>query len=92
MNRLKNTSNLNLGNEDNLKYWAQQQASMGEKAFVAKYGKEVNRAVTSYRQSNVRNTTNNTTTNNNYYGNIGLNRGSSYLDALTDTGMNFAGA
>lgn len=76
---------------DNYQKLAGLQASMGDKAFTAKYGQEVSRAVTSYRQSSIRNTTNNTTTNNNFYGNIQGYNQVMPLSNLTAAGMNFAG-
>lgn len=62
------------------------QASMGEKAFSAKYGKEISKRVSSYRQSNVSTTNNNRTTNNNFYGNMTLTGGRNGLDAIISGG------
>lgn len=88
LNRMKmpsiRTDNLSTGDMQKL---SGLQASMGEKSFAAKYGKEVSRQVSSYRQSNIRNTTNNSTTNNNFYGNIN-STGSLMLDNILNSGKN----
>lgn len=61
------------------------QASMGDKAFTAKYGKDVNKKVTNYRK------TQNTTTNtyNTFSGNITLSRDNQLNDILL-AGLNTA--
>ena len=76
----------NLSNEDMKKLGALQ-ASMGEKSFTAKYGKEVSKQVNNYRQSKVQNTTNNNRINNNFYGNINSS-GSMMLDNILNGGNN----
>lgn len=57
-------------NQDEMNKLSKLQASMGNKAFTAKYGKDVNKKVTNYRK------TQNTTTNtyNTFSGNITLSR------------------
>lgn len=88
MHQIKTTQSLNTNfNQDQLKKLSGLQASMGEKSFAAKYGKEVSRQVSSYRQSNIRNTTNNSTTNNNFYGDIN-STGSIMLDNILNSGKN----
>lgn len=68
--------------QENYQKLAGLQASMGEKSFSEKYGKNLSKQISSYRQSNIRNTTNNnTTTNNNFYGNMTLS-GNSSLEAI----------
>ncbi len=61
------------------------QASMGDKAFTAKYGKDVNKKVTNYRK------TQNTTTNtyNTFSGNITLSRDNQLNDIIL-SGLNMA--
>lgn len=79
--------------QENYQKLAGLQASMGEKSFSEKYGQNISKQVSSYRQSNIRNTTNNTTTNNNFYGNINSS-GSLMLDNILNKGNNvpaFAG-
>lgn len=63
------------------------QAGMGDKAFIAKYVKDVSNQVTSYRQSQIKNETNNSAINNHFYGNIN-STGSMMLDDIIFSGGN----
>lgn len=63
------SSNLNIDNQDNLKYWSDERKRMGAKEFNKKYDRSIQKAVNNYDKGITNNTTNNTnnTTNNNYY-------------------------
>lgn len=74
-------------NNKELQKLAGLQASMGEKSFSERYGQNISKQVSSYRQSQIKNTTNNTTTNNNFYGNINSS-GSLMLDNIINKGGN----
>lgn len=79
--------------QENYQKLAGLQASMGEKSFSEKYGQNISKQVSSYRQNNIRNTTNNRNNNYNFYGNINSS-GSSMLDNILNNSNNvpaFAG-
>lgn len=94
MHRIKSTQSLNTNfNEKQLKKLSKLQANMGEKQFIKyiqggrddefsrKYAKNISNQVSTYRQSQIQNTTNNSVTNNNFYGNIG-STGAPMLDNI----------
>ncbi len=79
--------------QENYQKLAGLQASMGEKSFSEKYGQNISKQVSSYRQNNIRNTTNNRNNNYNFYGNINSS-GSLMLDNILNNSNNvpaFAG-
>lgn len=79
--------------QENYQKLAGLQASMGEKSFSEKYGQNISKQVSSYRQNNIRNTTNKRNNNYNFYGNINSS-GSSMLDNILNNSNNvpaFAG-
>lgn len=73
--------------QENYQKLAGLQASMGEESFSKKYGQNISKQVSSYRQNNIRNTTNNRNNNYNFYGNINSS-GSLMLDNILNKGNN----
>ena len=75
--------------QENYQKFAGLQASMGEESFSKKYGQNISKQVSSYRQNNIRNTTNNRNNNYNFYGDINSS-GSLMLDNILNKSKNIS--
>jgi len=82
LNRMRiNDINTNF-NQQELEKLSAIQTSMGDKAFTKKYGKEVGKTVTKYRENKYQYDNRNQSTNINFYGNVTPGSGSNELDRI----------